>query len=125
MMSKKISRRTFIKAALSTGIALSGGLILGCGGNKPAPSNNLQVKFLRQIITKDSTNSRCIMWQSDSAMTEPLIEIKIDDEVKQIPAQDSTFTDDGTENIQYTAQIDGLKPNSTYEFKIVDGGKST
>ena len=124
-MSKKISRRTFIKAALSTGIVLSGGLILGCGGNKPAPSNNLQVKFLRQIITKDSTNSRCIMWQSDSAMTEPIIEIKIDDEVKQIPAQDSTFTDDGTENIQYTAQIDGLKPNSTYEFKIVDGGKST
>ena len=125
MMSKKISRRTFIKAALSTGIALGGGLILGCGGNNPKTSNNLQIKFLRQIITKDSTNSRCIMWQSDSPMTEPIIEIKIDDEVKKIPAKDSTFTDDGAENIQYTAQIDGLKPNSTYEFKIVDGEKST
>ncbi|MBR5913351.1 MAG: metallophosphoesterase family protein [Selenomonadaceae bacterium] len=126
MMSKKISRRTFIKAALTTGIALGGGLVLGCGGNENTmPSGKLPVKFLRQIITKDSTTSRCIMWQSDSPMTEPIIEITIGDEVKKIPAQNSTFTDDDTENFQYTAQIDGLKPNSTYEFKIVDGAKST
>ncbi len=124
MMSKKINRRTFIKAALTTGIALGGGLILGCE-NTPATSNELKVKFLRQIITKDSTTSRCIMWQTDSPMTEPIVEITVGDEVKKISAKDSTFTDDGTENIQYTAQIDELKPNSTYEFKIVDGDKST
>lgn len=123
-MSKKISRRTFIKAALSTGIALGGGFILGCENNSKPP-NELNVKFLRQIITKDSTTSRVIMWQADSPMTEPIVEVTVGDEVKKFSAQNSTFTDDGTENIQYTVQIDDLKPNSTYEFKIVDGDKST
>ena len=85
MMSKKINRRTFIKAALTTGIALGGGLILGCE-NTPATSNELKVKFLRQIITKDSTTSRCIMWQTDSPMTEPIVEITVGDEVKKISA---------------------------------------
>ncbi len=125
-MEKKFSRRTFIKAALTTGIALGGGLIAGCDGSDNVPtSNGLPIKFLRQIVTKDSTNSRCIMWQSDSPLTAPVLEIEIGGDVKKIPALNSTFTDDGTENFQYTAQIDDLKPNSTYEFKIVDGDKST
>ncbi len=125
-MEKKFSRRTFIKAALTTGIALGGGLIAGCDGSGNVPtSNGLPIKFLRQIVTKDSTNSRCIMWQSDSPLTAPVLEIEIGGDVKKIPALNSTFTDDGTENFQYTAQIDDLKPNSTYEFKIVDGDKST
>ena len=123
-MERKISRRNFIKGALASGIFLSGGLIIGCG-NDATPANNLKVKFLRQIITKDSTTSRCIMWQSDSPLTSPNLEIKIDDDVKQIPAIDSTFTDDDTENFQYVVQVDGLKPNSEYTFKIVDGDKST
>ena len=125
MMSKKISRRTFIKAALTTGIALGGGLIVGCDGGNVPTSNELPIKFLRQIITKDSTNSRCIMWQSDSPLTEPVLEIEIGGDVKKIPALNSTFTDDDKEFFQYTAQIDDLKPNSTYEFKIIDGDKST
>ena len=65
------------------------------------------------------------MWQSDSPLTSPIVELKIDGETKQFPATDSTFTDDDTENFQYTAQIDDLKPNSSYEFKIIDGDKST
>ncbi len=124
MMSKKISRRNFIKAAFASGIMLGGGLIIGCEKDTP-PVNNLKVKFLRQIITKDPAVSRCIMWQSDSPMTSPIVEITLNGDTKQIPAQDSTFTDDGLENIQYTAQIGELKPNTDYEFKIVAGDKST
>ncbi|MBQ7629067.1 MAG: metallophosphoesterase family protein, partial [Selenomonadaceae bacterium] len=123
-MTKKISRRTFIKGALASGIILGGNFIIGCDKNAPT-SNGLNIKFLRQIITKDSTTSRCIMWQSDSPLTSPIVELKIDGETKQFPATDSTFTDDDTENFQYTAQIDDLKPNSSYEFKIIDGDKST
>ena len=123
-MTKKISRRTFIKGALASGIILGGNFIIGCDKNAPT-SNGLNIKFLRQIITKDSTTSRCIMWQSDSPLTSPIVELKFDGETKQFPATDSTFTDDDTENFQYTAQIDDLKPNSSYEFKIIDGDKST
>lgn len=124
MMSRKISRRTFIKAALASGIMLGGGMIIGCEKDVPAV-NALKVKFLRQIITKDPATSRVIMWQSDEPLTAPSVEIQINGDMKQIAAQNSTFTDDGKEIIQYTAQIDDLKPNATYEFKIVDGDKST
>ena len=126
MMSKKISRRTFIKAAFTTGIALGGGLILGCDSDDvPKNSKEMDIKFLRQIITKDPTTSRCIMWQSDSPLNAPIVEVTVGSDVKKISALNSTFTDDGKENFQYTAQIDDLKPNSTYEFKIIDGDKST
>ena len=125
-MSKKISRRTFIKAALTTGIALGGSLIVGCdGGDVPKNSNGLDIKFLRQIITKDPTTSRCIMWQSDSPLNEPIVEVTVNGDVKKFPALNSTFTDDGKENFQYTAQVENLSPNSTYEFTIIDGDKST
>lgn len=124
-MSKKINRRTFIKGALASGIFLSGGMIVGCGSEKIGGEKILDVKFLRQIITKDSTTSRCLMWQSDSPLNAPIVELKVGDDVRQISAIDSTFTDDDTENFQYTAQIDDLKPNSSYEFKIIDGDKST
>ena len=125
IISKKISRRNFIKAAFTTGLALGGGLIVGCGNETPAPPSTLKINFLRQIITKDSTNSRCVMWQTDSPMTEPVLELISNGETEKIPATNSTFTDDNHETIQYTAQIEKLKPNAEYEFKIVDGNKST
>lgn len=122
ILSKKISRRNFIKAALASGIVLGGNLIIGCENS--TTSGTLSIKFLRQIITKDSTVSRCIMWQSDSPLTSPTLLIDVDGDLKNFPAQDVTFTDDDTEFIQYVAQVDGLKPNTEYTFKIVDGDKS-
>jgi len=123
MFNKKISRRNFIKGTLASGIMLGGGLIIGCENS--STSGTLKVKFLRQIITKDSTSSRCIMWQSDSPLTAPTVLIDVDGDLKKFPAQDAAFTDDGMDFIQYVAQVDGLKPNSEYTFKIVDGDKST
>ena len=124
MMSKKISRRNFIKGALASGILIGGNFIIGCGDNS-STSGSLKVKFVRQIITKDCSNSACIMWQSDSPLNSPVLEITIDNDVKKIPALDATFNDDGMDFIQYVAQVDGLQPNSSYEFKIVDGNNST
>ena len=123
-MLKKISRRNFIKAALASGIVLGGNLIIGCN-NDSGTSGNLNIKFLRQIITKDPTTSACIMWQSDSPLTAPTLEIEIEGNIEKFSAEDSTFTDDGIEFFQYTAKIDGLKPNTEYKFKVIDGDKST
>ena len=111
---KKINRRTFIKAAA----ILTGGTFFGgCNNNLREVSKNLDVKYLRQIITADSSKSRCIMWQSDSKLAAPAVEIN----GVKIPAVDSTFSDDGQENFQYTAQIENLSPATEYQFRIVDG----
>ncbi len=111
---KKINRRTFIKAAA---ILTGGTFFAGCNDNLREVAKNLDIKYLRQIITVDSSKSRCIMWQSDSKLNAPAVEIN----GAKIPAVDSTFTDDGQEIFQYTAQIENLSPATEYQFKIVDG----
>ena len=109
---KKINRRTFIKAAA---ILTGGTFFAGCNDNLKV-EKNLDVKYLRQIITADSSKSRCIMWQSDLKLNAPAVEIN----GAKIPAVDSTFTDDGQEIFQYTAQIENLSPATEYKFRIVD-----
>ena len=119
---KKINRRTFIKAAAIIG----GGLFAGCGVEETF-KNNLRVENLRQIITADPSKSRCIMWQSDSPLKNPAIEIKLKNsaDVINFSAIDSTFTDDGEKVFQYTAQIENLAPDSNYEYRIIDGENGT
>ena len=132
---KKIDRRTFIKTALTSELIIgSGGFFAGCNEISRTAENSLHeleeklssdlnIKFLRQIITKDSATSRCLMWQSDSKMTEPKVEIKIknSDSAQNFSAAESFFTDDGEEIFQYTAQIENLQPNTEFEYRIVDG----
>lgn len=135
----KISRRAFIKAAVTSGLVVgSGAIFSACGELQRTASNSLHelekkitedlnVKYLRQIITSDSANSRCIMWQTDSPMTSPTLEIrqKNSAETIKISAEDSSFADDGEKNIQYTVQIKNLSPATEYEYRIIDGEHST
>ncbi len=107
---KKINRREFIKAAA---ILTGGSFFAGCDEIFKNPN----VKYLRQIITSNSENSRCIMWESDAKFSAPAVEIN----GVKIPAIDSSFTYDQRENIQYTAQIENLSPDTEYNFKIYDG----
>lgn len=107
-----MNRRTFIKIAAASVAAL----MTGCGVDE----KTLDVKFLRQIVTKDISTSRLIMWQVDEPLKNPRVEVKINGGTKIFPAHDSSFTDDGKKNIQYTVQID-----SGDEFRIVDGDAAT
>ena len=110
---KKINRRDFIKAAA----ILAGGTVFVDLLRDDIKSPN--VKYLRQIITANSENSRCIMWQSDARYAAPAVEIN----GVKIPAVDSSFVELDSEHIQYTAQIENLSPTTEYEFKIFDGEK--
>lgn len=107
-----MNRRTFIKVAAVSVAAL----MTGCGSDEKF----LDVKFLRQIVTKDLSTSRCIMWQVEKPLKNPVVEVKINGEIKNFPAQDSSFTDDGKKNIQYTAAIE-----IGDEYRIVDGDAAT
>ena len=136
---KKFTRRDFLKAALTSGIVLgSGNLFAGCNELSRSAENSLHslekkftsdlnAKFLRQIITSDSATSRCLMWQTDSKMTAPTVEVKIknSDAVENFSVTESFFTDDGEENFQYTAEIKNLSPNTEYEYRILDGEHCT
>lgn len=106
-----MNRRTFIKVA-AVSVAT---LLTGCKTEEV-----LSVKFLRQIITKDISTSRLIMWQTDSPLKNPAVEVKLGNTTKIFPAHDATFTDDGKKILQYAAQI---KPGS--EFRIFDGNAMT
>ena len=108
-----MNRRTFIKVA-AVGVA---SLFTGCGNEV---EKILEIKFLRQIITKDISTSRCIMWQTEEPLKNPIVEVKTGNVIKNFPAQDLSFTDDGKKNIQYTAQIDVGD-----EYRIVDGDLTT
>lgn len=112
-----MNRRTFIKVA-ALGVA---SLLTGCKSEKilPAP-RTLDVKFLRQIVARDLETARCVMWQVDEPLKNPAVEVKAGDAVKIFPVQDSTFTDDGKRNVQYTAQIE-----TGDAYRIVDGDAAT
>lgn len=108
-----MNRRTFLKVA-----AVSfAGFLAGCGVED---KKNLPIKFLRQIITKNISETRCIMWQSDKILKNPAAEVKFGDFTKIFPAIDSSFSDDGKKIIQYTAQIE-----IGNEFRIIDGERAT
>ena len=122
-----MSRRLFIKILLSLGLGAYFPKLAEASrfeklhepqdGYKPLR----EVKFLRQIVTKDSRNSRVIMWQSD----EELINVKV--EYKLIGNEGANFCavefeifqqDDATIYI-YSCKFENLKPESLYQFRII------
>lgn len=132
----KISRRKFLKGAVCLGAlaALGGGVVVlkktGVGREIKNQARSLltdkQVQYLRQMVTGDNNTSRCIMWQAETAMTNPQVRLRATSsaqrEADQIfSIQKDYFTDDGKEVKQYTAQLDKLTPDTEYEFAIEDG----
>ena len=106
-----MNRRTFVKVAA---ISLAS-LLTGCKSEEI-----LSVKFLRQIVTKDISTSRLIMWQTDLPLKNPAVEVKFGNTTKIFPAHDATFIDDGKKITQYAAQI-----KVGDEFRIFDGNSMT
>ena len=130
MKDKKINRRDFVKAAA---LVMSGTFFGGCNELyrdasssvnelKNSLTEDLSVQYIRQIITADSSNSRCIMWHGDG-LVEPVLEIKIknSDDIKTLKSLNVSFTDDDNDNNQYSVQVKDLNVNESYEYRIVDG----
>ena len=91
-------------------------LLTGCKKIKEVPEKILEVKFIRQVITKDISTTRLIMWQADEPLENPFVEVKSGNATKNFPAQELFFVDDGKKIIQYAAQIE-----IGDEYRIVDG----
>ena len=120
---RSLNRRNFLKFA-AVGVAT---LFTGCKSSLNPAEKILEIKFLRQIVTRDLSTARCIMWQSDEPLKNPAVEVSLanGEEITTFPAQESSFTDDAKKNFQYTAQIENLSPNKLYEYRVVDGDAAT
>lgn len=111
-----MNRRTFLKAA-AVGVA---SLLTGCGAERILDEKLLDVKFLRQIVTKDISTARLIMWQVEEPLKNPAVEVRTSDATKIFTVTDLSFNDDGKENIQYAAQIE-----LGDAYRIIDGDEAT
>ena len=82
-----------------------------------------QVQNLRQLVTADNSTARRIMWQSSSPMELPRVAVRLagraDGELFYDAEQDF-WSDDGSENYQYTVLVDNLQPGTEYEYAVID-----
>jgi len=134
---EKISRRSFIKLMVGTGILAAGGGVYtlrktSIGRDIENQARGLlqdkQAQYVRQMITADNATSRRIMWQVADPMTSPQIRLRLSKDKKRemlVPVQDESFFDDGENHLQYSALLDNLAPDTAYEFAIEDGSNQS
>lgn len=89
--------------------------------------DEMEARNIRQVMTADPAHSRVIMWQSDYAVKEPVLEYRMEgkENGETVPVQAEKFTDGGKNTWIYRARISGLEPGQTYGYRIRDGKKAT
>lgn len=88
-------------------------------------TNSVDAMNIRQVITKDSTTSRTIMWQSAMDEKDAVVEYhqQDQDEVYTCPATSTPFDDDGVTTYIHTATLTDLTPGTAYEYRVGYGQK--
>ena len=113
-------------------------LLAGCGSvqkDVAGSDHSIGVSFVRQIVAEDNSTSRTIMWQSDAKQSYSVeYRVKLAEgagvgqsaaqkagasEVFTKTATESSFKEAKTDYLQYQVQLQGLQPNSIYEYRIV------
>lgn len=89
-------------------------------GQEIKPLLDSESRYVRQIVAKDNSMSRTIMWQSDSSEVDAVIEYRLvgSDDIKTLSATDTAFTDDGSTTYIHEATITGLESNTKYEYRV-------
>lgn len=89
-------------------------------GQEIKPLLDSESRYIRQIVAKDNSTSRTIMWQSDSSEVDAVIEYRLvgSDDIKTLSATDTAFTDDGSTTYIHEATITGLESNTKYEYRV-------
>ena len=85
-----------------------------------APTNTVDAANIRQVITKDSTTSRTIMWQSQFSEDNAVVEYRRKDseDIWAVSAGNEVFTDDDTTTYIHTAVLTDLMPGTDYEYRV-------
>ncbi len=119
-----MSRRFFIKILIALGLGAYfpklaeaerlDELHMPQDGYEPLTS----VKFLRQVVTKDSRSSRMIMWQAD-------VEENFQVEWQLIGEDTAHFSEVEQKKFICSCALENLKPASLYKFRIILGERAT
>lgn len=107
--------------------------LVACAANKDGAANGeLEssateiggVEFVRQIVAQNNETGRTIMWQTDSALTEPALEYRKvgDAQINKVAVESEEFTDDGVTVMLYTARLENLPANTELEYRILGNG---
>lgn len=102
----------------------------GRHGNKDAVSpvgtmsddRTIGIKHLRQLVTKDNSTGRTIMWTAPGSNY--TLELKNEDGTQVYETEDRTFSDDKYRYIQYGVKLENLEPNSDYMYRILRGSET-
>ena len=134
MANKNINRRNFIKAAGAAGVLAVGGAALWQLDLLRGLRNTALRQFpgvfyverLRQVVASDVGRGRVLMWEVSSPVENQMVELRVQgaDGVRRFAAEDTRFTDDGTDVYQYTAELD-LTPGNSYQYRITAGDAAT
>ncbi|MGM9570189.1 MAG: metallophosphoesterase, partial [Phascolarctobacterium sp.] len=123
-------------------ILISVSLVLaGCGSeqhNAPGSDSAVGVQYVRQIVAEDNKTARTIMWQSEvrqafsveyrisgvaQAGTEQNASTKAGGSsvgaMQTQAATECSFKEGKGDYLQYQAQLQGLQPNSVYQYRVV------
>ncbi len=123
-----MNRRNFLRFLAGGVFLLGGGVFFGKGTWYRQAANgmrelagDLDVQYLRQIITAAPSSSRILMWQSANPLSRPNVEYRRQgqEETTTVSANEDFFTDDGVTNHQYAAMLTGLSPATAYEYRLV------
>lgn len=86
------------------------------------PSAGLTPKYVRQLVTQDMSTSRIIMWETESQQENPVVLYKVkgasDTTIKTVDATTDKFTEDNVTRYIYRAELQGLTPNTEYEYRV-------
>ena len=121
------SRRNFLRlcgqclAAFSLGSLLPQLRSIASAG--AAPDTSLEVRYLRQIIARDNTTARTIMWQSAESQEHAQVVWRQTgrERLHSLPAVTAPFSDDGVSCYLHTARLTGLAPGQSYTYRIICG----
>jgi len=105
------------KDAIQSRIARTAAVVTG---QEIKPLLDSESRYIRQIVAKDNSTSRTIMWQSDSSEADAVIEYRMAgaENTQTIAATDKGFTDDGSTTYIHEATLTGLIPNTKYEYRV-------
>lgn len=116
-------------------------ILLGCGNgqqNNEGSDSTVGIKYVRQIVAEDNRTARTIMWQSEvrqaysveyrlssaaKAGAEQNTSAKIggssEGVIQTQAATESSFKEGKGDYLQYQALLQGLQPNSIYQYRII------
>ncbi len=105
------------KDAIQSRIARTAAVV---SGQEIKPLLDSEGRYIRQIVAKDNSTSRTIMWQSDSSEADAVIEYRVDgaENIQSIGATDKVFTDDGSMTYIHEGTLTGLTPSTKYEYRV-------